>query len=82
MNIDYFQRLLYQFDRYIIVLTIEAGRRPGEMIYPSIFKSDLESERDSLRTVLTRLTSLRERTTAILDMVITIRTDMYNNLSI
>ena len=67
LYIDYFHRQIFYHQRYASYLITHA--EDPRCMYPSAFKPDISQERDALDVIHDRLRALRERTTAILDMV-------------
>lgn len=70
LNLDYIQRQLFYHRRYVTYLTSPVTH-PETHIAPSIYHQDLIQEGDALGFIDLRLKALRNRTTAVLEMVST-----------
>ncbi|OBT44090.1 hypothetical protein VE00_04506 [Pseudogymnoascus sp. WSF 3629] len=71
LNLDYFQRQLFYQQRYINFLTSTLAHKEN-CIIPRSFSEDLKQEGNALLVVDSRLRALRDRTTTILNTVISL----------
>ena len=71
LSIYYFQRQLFYHERYVTYLTGQVTSKEST-ITPGVFQPDFQQEHDALKVVGLRLNALRQRTTAVLDMVLSL----------
>lgn len=69
LSIDYFQRQLFYHERYVTYLIGQVTSQESNII-PTVFRPDFIQEGDALKVVGLRLNALRQRTTAVLDMIL------------
>ncbi|KAL9100917.1 MAG: hypothetical protein Q9163_003777 [Psora crenata] len=68
--IDYSRRQLFYHQRYLSYLVSHA--EDIRCIYPSRFRPDMLQEGDALKVLDSRLMAIRDRTTTVLDMIISL----------